>query len=231
MATADPPSAITRVGAATSGWYYELLYYRELRMSRQPARIDKVRIELFSDVVIALVMVSMSLTLRIPDSAAAGFSSDEATALAWRIGAYAMSYVVLGVMWVNHRQLAASLADAPAGLQWLNLNLLFWMTLVPAATAFVGSHPGSAAAVALYSLAFCLASWSFTALRVWLARCDPDNPALARVHFGMTHKSLAAGMIYAAGAALALWHPIAGGACLIIVPLMFFVPQNLGDPH
>lgn len=200
-------------------------------MVRQPLRLDKIRIELFSDVVIALVMVSMALRLRLPDTVIDGFSAADAWALGWRLAAYAMSYLLLGLMWVNHRQLAASLAEAPAGLQWLNLNLLFWATLLPAATAFVGDHPGSQAAVALYAGLLAVLTLSFTSLRVWLARRDPDNPALARVHFGMTHKSLAAGLIYAAAAALAYVHPLAAGACLVIVPLMFLIPQNLGEPH
>jgi uncharacterized membrane protein len=200
-------------------------------MARQPARIDKLRIELFSDVVIALVMAGMSLHLRPPDSVASGFSAHEATAFGWRLAAYAMSFLVLGVMWVNHRQLAASLADAPAGLQWLNLNLLFWITMVGAATAFVGDHPCSPTAIGLYAGAFSLAALSFTTLRLWLARRDPDNPALARVHFGMTHKSLAAGLIYAAAVPLAFIHPLIAAACLAIVPAMFLVPQNLGEHH
>ena len=200
-------------------------------MARQPVRIDKVRIELFSDVVIAGVMVAMSLHLRLPGSAASGLPGQDSAAFAWQLAAYAMSFLVLGVMWVNHRQLAASLADAPAGLQWLNLNLLFWITLVGVATGFAGDHPHSPVAIALYAGAFALAALSFTALRVWLARRDPDNPALARVHFGMTHKSLAAGLIYAAAAPLAFIHPIFALGCLVIVPLMFLIPQNLGEPH
>jgi uncharacterized membrane protein len=198
-------------------------------MAKQPLRIDKTRIELFSDVVIGLVMVSMSLRLRLPDVGADGFSPEEAAPLAWRLGAYAMSYLVLAIMWVNHRQLAASLAEGPMGLQWLNLNLLFWMTLIPVTTAFVGEHWGSPTAIALYAGLFAVTSLSFTALRVWLAKHDADNPALARVHFGVTHKSLAAGLIYAAAAPLAFIHPVAAAACLVIVPLMFLVPQNLGE--
>lgn len=200
-------------------------------MARQPVRIDKVRIELFSDVVLALVMVSMSLHLRLPDAAASGISAREATTFGWQLAAYAMSFLVLGIMWVNHRQLAGSLADAPAGLQWLNLNLLFWATLVGVATSFVGDHPCSATAIALYAGTFSIATLSFTTLRVWLARRDPDNPALARVHFGMTHKSLAAGLLFAAAVPLAFIHPLIAAGCLVIVPVMFLVPQNLGEHH
>ena len=200
-------------------------------VAKQPVRLDKVRIELFSDVVIGLVMASMAFHLRLADSVASGFSAGDAVDLGWRLAACAMSYLVLGVVWVNHRQLAASLADAPAGLQWLNLNLLFWITLVPATTAFAGDHPGSETALALYAGVFALMSLSFTTLRLWLARRDADNPALARVHFGMTHKSLAAGLIYAAAVPLAFIHPVAAGVCLVVVPLMFLVPQNLGEPH
>lgn len=200
-------------------------------MARQPVRIDKIRIELFSDVVMALVMVSMSLHLRLPDAAASGFTAREAMTLSWQVAAYAMSFLVLGIMWVNHRQLAASLADAPPGLQWLNLNLLFWATLAGVATSFVGDHPCSPTAIAVYAGTFAVTALSFTVLRLWLARRDPDNPALARVHFGMTHKSLAAGLIYAAAVTLAFIHPLIAGGCLAMVPLMFLVPQNLGEQH
>jgi uncharacterized membrane protein len=189
-------------------------------MPKQSASFDKFRIEAFSDTVVAIVLVAMSLHLRIPDS----LTADTTAEFARQITAYAMSFLVLGIMWVNHRQLAATLDSAPRGYQWLNLNVLFWMTLIPLTTAHVADRTSDPTALALYSGLFAIASLSLTLLRYVLSRQRPDNPDLALVNFAMSYRSLAAGLIYAAGAPLAFITPYAAWACLILVPLMFFVP-------
>lgn len=191
-------------------------------MPKQFASLDKIRVEAFSDTVVAIVLVAMSLHLRIPDT----LTDDTVAEFARQISAYAMSFLFLGIVWVNHRQLAATLDSAPRGYQWLNLNVLFWMTLVPLTTAHVADRTSDPAALALYSGLFAIVSLSLTVLRYVLSRQRPDNVALARVNFAMSYRSLAAGLIYAAGAPLAYITHYAAWACLILVPLMFFVPVN-----
>lgn len=191
-------------------------------MAKQLVAFDKFRIERFSDTLVAILVVSMTLNLRIPERL-----DDETTpVLAWHVVAYAMSFVVLGILWVNHRQISAALDSAPRGFQWLNLHLLFWMTLIPATTEHVAGHPTQPMALALYSGLLGAISMSFWLLRIVLARIAPQNPQLARINFGMAHRSLAAGLIYGAGAPLAFVTPYAAMTCLVAVPLMFFVPDT-----
>lgn len=191
-------------------------------MAKQSTALDKIRIETFADALIAVVMVSMTLHLRIPDTV----GNDASLGFAWQIGCYAMSFLVLGIMWVNHRELAGALDSAPRGFQWLNLNLLFWMSLVPLTTTYVATRPADPGALALYCGLFAVASLSLTLLRFVLSRQRPDNPALAQVNFAMTYRSLAAGLIYGAGAPLAFVNHYAAWACLAVVPMMFFIPDN-----
>lgn len=197
-------------------------------MAKQPLAFDKLRIETFSDTLIAVVIVSMTLNLRIPDD----WTAEALAALGWQIAAYLLSFVVLGILWVNHRQLAAALDSAPRGFQWLNLHALFWVSLIPMTTAYAAAHPLEPRALAAYSGLFAVVSLSFTLLRHVLSKLKPDNTALAQVNFSMSYRSLAAAMIFGAGAPLAFITPYAAMACLAAVPLMFFVPVGAGhDRH
>lgn len=196
-------------------------------MAKQPLAFDKLRIETFSDTLIAIVVVSMTLRLRIPED----WTSQGLSALAWQLAAYLLSFLVLGILWVNHRQLAGALDSAPRGFQWLNLHALFWMTLTPITTAYVAAHPLEPRALAIYCGLFAAMSLSFTLLRHVLSRLKPDNAGLAQVNFSMTYRSLAAGMIFGAGAPLAFITPYAAMACLLAVPLMFFAPIVTGHEH
>lgn len=193
-------------------------------MVKQQLAFDKLRIETFSDTLIAVVVVSMTLHLRIPED----WTTEALSALAWQLAAYLLSFVVLGILWVNHRQLAGALDSAPRGFQWLNLHALFWMSLTPVTTAYAAAHPLEPRALAVYSGLFAVISLSFTLLRHVLSRLKPDNQALAQVNFSMTYRSLAAGMIFGAGAPLAFVNPYAAMACLLATPLMFFVPVGAG---
>src|SRR5580700_7421185 len=104
------------------------------------------RLEAFSDGVIAIIVTIMVLELRAP--------SQPKLAALWKVApvfaSYALSFLVVAIMWVNHHHLihAAKHADAP--LLWVNNVLLFWMSLIPFVTRYLGANPRAPFAVALY---------------------------------------------------------------------------------
>src|SRR5690348_3364396 len=100
------------------------------------------RIETFSDSVIAIIITIMVLNLKIPEGAVGrGLWQGLLIPLSPILISYAVSFVVVGVMWVNHHQLMPTAPVATRPLMWWNNNLLFWMSLVPFVTGFLGANP------------------------------------------------------------------------------------------
>lgn len=119
------------------------------------------RIEAFSDGVIAIILTVMVLELKVPASA----STAALRAVAPSLMSYALSFVIVAIMWVNHHHLMHLAKHATAGLLWANNNLLFWMSLIPFVTAYMGQTHGAPLAVATYGAVLTLAAGGFTLLR------------------------------------------------------------------
>lgn len=199
---------------------------------RRPKEADeavtpgKARVEAFSDGVIAILITIMVLDLKLPDALAQGFDRAAIEAFAPRLIAYAMSFLVLAIMWVNHHYLLATLRQARSGFLWMNNILLFSMSLIPAATANLGAHPFSATAAAIYGGVLTASAAMFTAMRDYLRKREQDNEALARLHRAVTAKSLVGTAIYAASVPLAFVSVYLAFACFAVVPAMFFLPDS-----
>src|SRR5205085_7972813 len=124
------------------------------------------RIEAFSDGVFAIIITIMVLELKLPDHAADhGLWLGLLKPLAPKLISYALSFLVVAIMWVNHHALMDVAPHATRQLMWWNNHLLFWMSLIPLATAFVGENPFLPIAVALYGFVLFAAAASFTLLR------------------------------------------------------------------
>ena len=129
------------------------------------------RIAAFSDGVIAIIITIMVLELKLSEDAAKGeVWSSFLMPLAPKLAIYALSFVIVGALWVNHHQLLAVVRRVTPQLMWMNLLLLFFMSLIPLATGFLGEHPQLARAVSFYALIMTLSSAVFGLLRYRLGR-------------------------------------------------------------
>jgi uncharacterized membrane protein len=147
--------------------------------------------------------------------------------LAPNLVSYAMSFVIVGVMWVNHHQLIPTAPIATRALMWWNNNLLFWMSLIPVATGFLGQNPFQPTAVALYSFILCACSGSLLLLRLHIQRVTKTPPAVARHHQRVLRKTILGTALYAASVPLAFVSVYISMAILAFVPAMFFLPEAL----
>ena len=190
----------------------------------EPTR-GTARTEAFSDGVIAIIITIMVLELKLPETAAKGtFTTGFLLPLAPKLASYALSFVIVGVMWVNHH-LLLDLARRPTpGLMWWNLHLLFWMSLIPFATGFLGEHPTLPRAVALYGGIQTLASLSFSLLRLHILRANSDGKPLNSLQRASIAKSLIAGLCYLTGTALAYVSVYLTLAVVSLVPVVFGLP-------
>lgn len=140
--------------------------------SEKPADsfFSSTRIEAFSDGVIAIIITLMILEIKIPDMhhEPADFNMWHALKpLLPHVIAYLLSFVLLGIYWVNHHNFFHKIQYADRRLLWLNLNLLFWFSLIPIPTAILGDHPLKPESCILYGAVQFLCSASFTYMGVY----------------------------------------------------------------
>ncbi|MGA7574425.1 MAG: TMEM175 family protein [Terriglobales bacterium] len=180
------------------------------------------RLEAFSDGVIAVIITIMVLELKVPrDTTLASLR-----ALAPQFLSYLLSFLVVAIMWVNHHHLLHSARRADPRLLWSNNTLLFWMSLVPFVTAFMGNNCWDARAVALYGVVLALCSLSFALLRSAIIRHHPDDGDLVRYHRGVQSKNLFSMLLYIASVPLAFVDVRISFFIFVFVALSYFIPER-----
>ena len=187
------------------------------------------RLEAFSDAVFAIAVTIMVLEIRVPDSLA--FSNDTASfeQFATLLAIYALSFVVVGILWANHHYLVFTLPQADRVTVWLNNHVLFWVTIVPIVARFFGLHPTSPRATAAYAFVVMMCTAALTLLRRHAAEvsCSLFHRALHRRVFRRAWVAIA---LYAAVIPIAFVNIRLSWVLLLILPAMFFLPVRAGEP-
>ena len=186
----------------------------------------KSRLESFSDGVVAILITIMVLELKAPDALAYGFDAQALAEFGPKFGAYGLSFLVIAIMWVNHHGMTRDLKRLAPAYTWMNLFLLFGMSLIPLATEFYGAHPTSPYAAASYGAVLSTTAWTFVGMRGWLEHRETD-PARRRAHHAIQRKNLLGASLYTLSIALAFVSVWASLAIFLLVPAMFFTPEFL----
>ncbi len=182
------------------------------------------RLEAFSDGVIAVIITIMVLELKVPHTG--DFSALEAVLPSLLV--YGLSFTVVAIMWVNHHHLMEKARHADAALLWSNNYLLFWMSLIPFATAYLGEDCHAPLAVAVYGAAMALASSGFVLLQAVLARQDRQDHARQLEFRRMRRKATVATACYTGSVVLAHFSVYTSFAIFVIFPLLYFWPERKG---
>jgi len=187
------------------------------------------RLAAFSDGVIAIIITIMVLELKLPEAASHGeIWPSFLEPLAPKLAIYALSFCIVGTMWINHHQLLAAVRRGSPQLMWMNLLLLFFMSLIPLATSFLGEHPFLPRAISFYALILASSSAVFSLLRYQLG-CMPEHDRSQMPFRRATLiRSFASTLLYAAAAILAAYAPTAALALTVFVPAMFNIPMMFG---
>ena len=182
------------------------------------------RIEAFSDGVIAIILTVMVLELKIPTTA----SFAALRAVLPTLLSYALSFVIVAIMWVNHHHLMHLAKHPTASVLWANNNLLFWMSLIPFVTAFLGQTHGAALAVAAYGMVLTMAAIGFTLLRLAIVQRQLHNASEhAREHDRRAlRKNLWSNVLYGSSVPLAFVHPYISFFIFLLIPAMYFLPER-----
>jgi TMEM175 potassium channel family protein len=176
--------------------------------------------EAFSDGVIAIIITIMVLELRAPhDTSLAGLRP-----LLPVLGSYIMSFIYIGIYWNNHHHLLHAAEHIDGRALWANLHLLFWLSLIPFVTAWMGENHFSEWPVALYGSVLLLAGIAyFILVRVLLAA--PGNALLASA-LGSDFKGKISMVIYVIAIPLAFVRPSLACAIYILVAMMWLIPDR-----
>ena len=183
--------------------------------------MGKTRLEAFSDGVIAIIITIMVLELKVPHDA----SPAALAKLAPVFLGYVLSFVYVGIYWNNHHHLLHLVHKVSAGILWANLHLLFWLSLVPFVTGWMGENHFAALPTALYGFALLMAGVAFLILQLAIVAAQGADSALAKA-LGADikgHVSLSAYLLAIPLAFVSAW---IAGALYVAVALMWLVPDR-----
>jgi uncharacterized membrane protein len=183
--------------------------------------MNKNRLELFSDGVLAIAITIMVLELRVP----AGSAWADVATLAPALCTYLLSFIYIGIYWVNHFRLLEPVLRIDGAVLWANLHLLFWLSLIPFLTAWAGEHPLMPAPMVLYGVILLMCSVAFELLACALLAIDSGAERLALALAGRRRRLVSIGL-YALAATLSLWLAAAGALVYVAVALWWLLPER-----
>ena len=183
--------------------------------------MEKDRLIAFSDGVLAVVITIMVLELKAPHDASLGaLASATPTFLA-----YVLSFVYVGIYWNNHHHLFTLVSAVRGVVLWANLHLLFWLSLIPFTTSWLGEHPDSAWPAAIYGASLLMPAIAWYLLQTLLIRGEGGRRSdLARA-LGRDLKGKVSPALYLGAIALSFRSPAAAEAVYAVVALMWLVPD------
>jgi uncharacterized membrane protein len=200
----------------------------ETAMATEQHQPGTGRIETFSDSVFAIAITIMVLDLKFPEKVVEWVASPAILLpLLPKFVSYVMSFVVIGTMWINHHQIMPTAPIATRQLMWWNNNLLFWTSLIPLATRFLGDQPLLPLAVAVYGLVLGANLLAFALLRLHIVRMTETGPALDAHHMRILRRNLLGAALYGASVPLAFVSVFISMIIFAVVLAMFFLPEPL----
>ncbi len=183
--------------------------------------MHKGRLEAFSDGVLAIIITIMVLELKVPH----GTDLASLQPLLPVFLSYALSFIYVGIYWNNHHHLFQAVKHIKGGVLWANLHLLFWLSLFPFVTGWMGENHFAPVTVALYGGVLLMAGLAYTILVRALLACHDADSALAQA-IGSDLKGWTSLVIYALGIPLACWFPWLAITLYAGVALLWFVPDR-----
>jgi uncharacterized membrane protein len=184
--------------------------------------MTKSRLEAFSDGVIAILITIMVLELKIPH----GVDAASLTPL-WPIFlTYVLSFINLGIYWNNHHHMLQATKSIDGRIMWANLNLLFWLSLFPFATGWMGENHFAALPTAVYGGVAIAAAISYTILQTLIVRHHGDDNAKLKEAIGGDLKGKLSILLYAVAIPLAFYSELISLVLIFSVSVMWLVPDR-----
>jgi uncharacterized membrane protein len=179
------------------------------------------RLEAFSDGVVAIIITIMVLELKVPH----GTSFDELRPLLPVFLSYVLSFIYVGIYWNNHHHMLHLVQRVSGPILWANLHLLFWLSLIPFVTAWMGENHLATLPVALYGGVLLMAAIAYLLLMTLIIRHEGRGSPIAKA-MGRDFKGKTSPFVYAAGIGLAFVQPLISVGLYVLVAAMWFIPDR-----
>ena len=183
--------------------------------------MGKGRVEAFSDGVIAIIITIMVLELKVPH----GETLSDLTSSTPVFLSYVLSFVNVGIYWNNHHHMLHAATRVTGAVLWANLYLLFWLSLFPFTTAWMGENHFAAAPTAIYGVVLLMAGVAYVILQATIISAQGADSLLRRA-VGMDWKGKASAVAYMVAVAAAYARPSVAQAIYGLVAMLWLVPDR-----
>ena len=183
--------------------------------------MGKNRLEAFSDGVIAIIITIMVLEMKVPH----GSDLSALLPIIPVFLSYVLSFIYVGIYWNNHHHMLHTLHHVSAGVLWANLHLLFWLSLVPFVTGWMGENHLAPIPTAAYGIVMFMAGVAYFILQYRIIAAQGNDSVLKQA-IGKDYKGKVSLVIYAVGVALAGFNTTVSVALYVLVALFWFVPDK-----
>ncbi len=183
--------------------------------------MTKTRLEAFSDGVIAILITIMVLELKVPH----GADLASLKPLLPVFLSYILSFIYLGIYWNNHHHMLSTVRQVSGGMLWANLHLLFWLSLVPFTTAWMGENEFAPQTEALYGVVMLMAGAAYNILQLQIIRKHGQDSTLARA-IGSNFKGKISPVLYLAAIISTWFSQWIAGALYVAVALIWLIPDR-----
>jgi len=183
--------------------------------------MNKGRLEAFSDGVLAIIITIMVLELKVPE----GSNWQSLKPLIPKFLAYIFSFLYVGIYWNNHHHLFQAVKKINGNVLWANLHLLFWLSLMPFATEWIGETHFAENPVAVYGAGLVMSAIAYTILENAITKCGGENSQLKEaIH--SRFKEYASIVLYISGMITSFIYPYIAVALYYIAALLWLIPDR-----
>lgn len=183
--------------------------------------MKKGRLEAFSDGVIAIILTIMVLELKIPH----GATLDALKPLIPALVSYILSFIYIGIYWNNHHHMISTVGEVTGGILWANLHLLFWLSVVPFVTGWMGENHFAADTLALYGFVLLMCAIAYFILQRCIIVTQGRESKLARA-VGKDVKGKISPVLYLLAIPAAYLSVWVSGGIYVLIALMWLIPDK-----
>ncbi|MCK6608000.1 MAG: TMEM175 family protein [Flavobacterium sp.] len=183
--------------------------------------MNKNRLEAFSDGVLAIIITIMVLEFKVPDDT----TFEAVIKLSHKFLSYILSFIYVGIYWNNHHHLIHSLKNVNGKILWANLHLLFWLSLIPFTTAWIGEHHFAPFPMMLYGIVLLMNAFAYFILQRLILIDHGKDSALSKA-IGKDYKGKASVVLYLIAVFLTKYAVEISGALYILVALIWLIPDK-----
>jgi uncharacterized membrane protein len=186
------------------------------------SKMQKSRLEAFSDGVLAIIITIMVLELKVPH----GEEWSDLQNLMPKFISYILSFLYIGIYWGNHHHLVHTASKVTSYIMLANLNLLFWLSLIPFTTGWMGESHFAKIPVALYSANLLLAGTAYFILQKAIEKTVVPDDKMTKALQRLSYKGIISQIAYAASILLAFASPITSVTISFIIAIIWLIPDK-----